>query len=322
MIFDGHSDLWIDITSLQDKYDGTVLRDYYLEKLKKNGIMGSIFVFWVDPPYSSDNIRRMEQIMDIAKKELDNANEGIKIILNSDDIFDESNRFKLMLGMEGLGHIGEDLSLISKYYDFGVRHASLTWNDQNKLATGAIQDPSRGLQPLGKQAVKEVERLKMILDVSHLNEKSFWDLMGTATKPVIASHSNASSLCKHSRNLTDDQIKALANSGGLIGMNSFGEFVAEDKSKRDIDRLMNHVVHIADMVGVEHLAAGFDFCDYIDDSSLADFSDNVGQPGITTLNTMSDSANFKKALKKVGFNQNEIDMILYKNYQNLFKKML
>jgi len=322
MIFDGHSDLWIDIVNLQKDYEGTVLRDYYLEKLKKNGIMGSIFVFWIDPPYSSDNIKRMNQIMNIAKKELDNAANGIKRILKPNDIIDKSDRFKLMLGMEGLGHIGEDLSLISHYYEFGVRHASLTWNDQNKLATGAIHDSSRGLQSLGKQAVKEMERLKMVLDVSHLNEKSFWNLMGTATRPVIASHSNASSLCNHRRNLSDDQIKTLAESGGLIGMNSFGEFVSEDKSKRDIDGLMKHVVHIADMVGVEHIAAGFDFCDYIDESSLANFSNNVEQPGIKDLNTMSDVINFKVALKKVGFNNNEIDMILYKNYQNLFKRLL
>jgi len=322
MIFDGHSDLWIDIVNLQEKYDGTVLKDYYLEKLKKNGIMGSIFVFWVDPPYSSDNIERMNQIMDIAKKELDNAKNGIKRILKPNDIIDKSDRFKLMLGMEGLGHIGDDLSLISKYYDFGVRHASLTWNDQNRLATGASQDPSRGLQPIGKQAVKEIEKLKMILDVSHLNEKSFWDLMGTATRPVIASHSNASSICNHKRNLSDNQIKTLAKNGGLIGMNSFGEFVSEDKNKRNLDGLMKHVTHIANMVGVEHITAGFDFCDYIDESSLANFSSSVEQPGINGLNTMSDAINFKLALNKAGFNNNEIDMILYKNYQNLLKKLL
>ena len=116
--------------------------------------------------------------------------------------------------------------MINYFYDeVGVRHAMLTWNELNALATGWPVDVTRGLTEAGKKAVKRIQDLGMVMDVSHLNDKCFWGVIDLAQGPIIASHSNARSVCPAMRNLTDDMLKAIAKTGGLVRMNSMREFI-------------------------------------------------------------------------------------------------
>lgn len=103
----------------------------------------------------------------------------------------------------------------------------------------------------------------MIIDVSHANEKTFWDIYNNTTKSFIASHSNAKSLCNHKRNLTDEQIKAIASRDGVIGINAYKGFVAIDSYKQNLERFVDHIEYIISLVGVRHVALGFDFCEYL-----------------------------------------------------------
>lgn len=322
-IFDGHSDIWTDVTTRTLKGESDIIRKYHLKKLKEGKISGSIFVIWIDPPYTEDPYGRTLQIMDSINKELDYCKDEIYLAKSYNDIEKaiQENKIYVFIGLEGLSSIGENLELIDAYYDFGARHASLTWNEQNALATGVKGDSSRGLTELGKRAVKKINEKNMILDVSHLNEKSFWDVVDTTDKPIIASHSNCKSLCDVPRNLSDEQLKKIAEFNGLVGLNSFNQFVHKDEDKQNVEMLVRHVVHMADVMGVDHIGIGMDYCDFLDDSSMNSFSSQ--ETSYTKgLEDASKTYNLIIEMGKAGFSKDEIEKIAYKNFNRIIKEIV
>lgn len=138
----------------------------------------------------------------------------------------------------------------------GVRMLTLTWNGENEIGSGNVTD--HGLSPFGKETVRELERQGIIIDVSHLNDRGFADLLAIAQKPFAASHSNARAVCGHKRNLTDDQIREMVSRGCLIGLNYYNAFLREDGQPASLDDLRRHVEHFLEL-GAEHcLALGSD----------------------------------------------------------------
>lgn len=323
MIFDGHSDIWTDVTIRTLKGEKDILRKYHLDKLKKGNISGSIFVIWIDPPYTDDPFKRTTEIVDSIKAELEYCKDSVILAKSYNDIekAQKENKFYIFIGLEGLGSIGENLDLIDFYYDFGARHASLTWNEENFLATGARGNPDRGLTELGKKAVRKINKNNMILDVSHLNEKSFWDVISETDKPIIASHSNCRALCDVPRNLTDDQLRKIAEFNGLVGINSFNEFVHKDMDNQNIEMLVKHIVHMAEVMGIEHIGLGMDYCDFLDDSSMSSFSSQ--ETSYTKgLEDASKTQNIITEMKKVGFTNEEIEKVAYKNFHRIIKDII
>ncbi|SNS29581.1 membrane dipeptidase [Anaerovirgula multivorans] len=325
MIFDGHTDIWTDITN---KYIVNNMKDVFrknhFKKFNAGNVNGGIFVIWVDPPYDIDPAHRVTQVIECMQREIKYAQDILNVIKNHEDYFKiEDTRIKVLIGMEGLSHIDTNITLLQQYYELGVRHASLTWNEENKLATGVLGDKNRGLTSDGCLAVKEIERLGMLLDVSHLNNRSFWDVVDIVSKPIIASHSNTHALCAHDRNLNDLQLKSIADSGGLVGVNSFRTFVHRSRNKQNIDGLVEHIQYIANLIGIDHVAFGFDFCDYIDNTTLNSFYDSAEpSPGIDGLNEVSQVNDLITALRNAGFTKDEIEKITYKNYGRVMKAVL
>lgn len=169
-----------------------------------------------------------------------------------------------VLGIEGGECIQDGIASLRVFYELGVRVLGLTWNQRNLLAEGVGEERAAGgLTELGRVMVAEAERLGILPDVSHLSVKSFWDLMETSAGRVIASHSNAKALCRHRRNLDDDQLRAIAGRGGTIGINMVASFIADDPKEANVERLLDHIDYIAALVGVEHVAIGPDFVDYL-----------------------------------------------------------
>lgn len=323
MIFDGHSDIWTDVTIKTLNGESDIIRKYHLNKLKEGKISGSIFVIWIDPPYTNDPYKRSMQIVDSIKKELEYCKDSIVLAKSYNDIEKaiNENKFYVFIGLEGLSSIGENLDLIDFYYDFGARHASLTWNEENPLATGVRGNPDRGLTKLGKLAVRKINEKNIILDVSHLNEKSFWDVVGITDKPIIASHSNCKALCDVPRNLTDEQLRKIAELNGLVGINSFNEFVHKDLKKQNIEMLVKHVAHMADVMGIDHVGIGMDYCDFLDDSSMNSFSSQ--ETSYTKgLEDASKTYNIITEMKKAGFSAEEIEKIAYKNFHRIIKDVI
>ena len=162
-----------------------------------------------------------------------------------------------ILAVEGGSVLHGSLDMVTVLANAGVRSLTLTWNGNNEIAGGAGDDGR--LTAFGREAIRELERLHIAVDVSHLNDQSFWDVMEAAEKPVIATHSNARSVCPHRRNLTDEMFGAIAKSGGLAGLNFARDFIASPGEKADIAAMARHLEHFLALGGEDTLALGSDY---------------------------------------------------------------
>ena len=162
-----------------------------------------------------------------------------------------------MLSVEGCDLLDGHGGMIAEWRKQGVRMAALTWNYENCVATPASKDATTGLKPFGREAVREMQRLKMAVDVSHLNEGGFYELLEMGVVP-LASHSCCRKLCDHTRNLTDDQLRALFSAGGYVGVNFYPAFLRRD-DKADIRDVCDHVIHMLEMGGEGKIGFGSDF---------------------------------------------------------------
>ena len=169
-----------------------------------------------------------------------------------------NEKVSAVLALEGGEALEGKMENLYAFYDMGVRCITLTWNRQNELGDGVgVQNP-RGLSPFGRDVISEMERLGMLVDVSHIAQPGFWDVAKTATKPFIASHSNCYHLCPHPRNLTDDQIKAVAEKNGVIGVNLYPPFLQKDKLAT-VETVIAHINHTMKIGGEFCVCLGTDF---------------------------------------------------------------
>lgn len=166
-----------------------------------------------------------------------------------------------LLAIEEGGAIDGSLEALRCLYELGVRAMTLTWSNRNDIADGINEEATgSGLTLFGKQVVAEMNRLGMLVDVSHISTAGFWGVIETSTKPIIATHSNAKSLCSHPRNLNDEQIKALAQNGGLAGITFAGQFLEEDWRNACIKSVYKHIDYMLNLIGNDdHIGFGSDF---------------------------------------------------------------
>ncbi len=205
-------------------------------------------------------------------------------------------------GMCGIrDHVDEKIDWL---YEHDIKIASLAWNDENALATGVRGNPQRGLSELGIQAIKRMGKHRMIVDVSHANEATFWDIMKYGEGPIMATHSNARALSDHPRNLKDEQLLALAQKGGMVGVVCCGAFVDENPACRDVAHLVHHIRYMRDLIGLDHIALGLDFMD--------DY-DNGSSTMLINLNEPSQAQRIITEMEKQGFTQHEIRQVAYEN---------
>lgn len=316
MIFDAHSDVLSDVAVKTLKGESNILKKYHYDNLVKGKVGGSIFVVWVERKNYERAFERANEILECFKKELNYCSDIIEVVKSYDEMINaqNKNKFYAFLGFEGLMPIDENIDILDRYYDdYGVRHASLTWNEENKLATGAMGDSSRGLTELGKKVIKKMNDKGMIVDVSHLNDKSFFDVANITNSPIIASHSNSRKLCGSMRNLTDEQLKVIRDLNGVVGLNCYKDFVDEDKDKQTINRAVDHIKYIADTIGVNHIGLGFDYNEYFEDEGIT---------GVKGLENASKSYAILEKLKEAGFNSDEIEKIEYKNFHRVIKAVI
>lgn len=178
----------------------------------------------------------------------------LHVIQSRKDIL--NNRRGAILALEGAGALSGEISYLRHFHRLGVRQVGLTWNYANEVADGILEERGGGLTQFGRLVVDEMERLGIILDVSHLSESGFWEVIEKEL-PILASHSNARSICSHVRNLKDDQIKALIEKEGLIGITFVPQFVHE--TNPSIDTILKHIEHICMLGGENNLFFGSDF---------------------------------------------------------------
>lgn len=212
----------------------------------------------------------------------------------------QKGKMAALLSIEGADLLECDVHRIETAAAWGVRFLNPVWNRANPLSGTNCEEPERGLSPEGRAFIREMEHCGIYADVSHLSDAGFWDLVRMAHKPIVASHSNSRALCPHRRNLTDDMFRAIRDSGGVVGINLYLDFVGGDT----MDDLVRHVEHFLSLGGEKTLCIGGDFdgCDEL----AGGLQDICGIPAIYT------------ALKKRGYD----DALLCDIFWNNLKRLL
>ena len=281
-----------------------------IEKMKKANYKAQFFAIFVD---AEETPNRLDRALSMANRfyvAMEKNTEYIKLATNYEELKHNESQGKIsaFLTIEEGGVLEGDISNLKKFYDLGVRLITLTWNFKNEIAYPAYDrvNNNKGLTPFGIEVIEQMNNLQMIIDVSHLSDGGFYDVVKYSKYPFVASHSNARTVQNHQRNLTDEMIKILANRGGVTGINFCTEFLAEDRISK-VEHMVNHIKHIKNIGGVDVVALGTDF------------------DGIHSKVEIEDASQMGKlvyALEKENFSADEIEKICYKNIERVIKDTL
>ena len=346
-VFDGHNDTLLGLVksgpdSVHSFLNGSFKGHINLPGAEKGGLIGGIFAICVPVPDSTKESDPMygfivtemgyhvklrspieqEYAVEFTKSALDmlrtiehEAKGNVRTALKYEDIeeFRKRGIFSIVLHFEGAEVINKDLSNLHTYYRRGLRSLGLVWSRPNEFGTGApymfphSPDTGPGLTDAGKALVRDCNSLGIMIDLSHINEKGFWDVVDITRAPLVVTHTNVFALCRSTRNLTDDQIKAVGSSNGVIGIS----FVPENLDPRGapdpdtpLSMIADHIDHIVRKAGIDHVAFGSDF----DGAELPVAIDSVTKlPELITT------------LRDRGYSNESLEKITYKNWLRIFK---
>ncbi len=260
-IFDGHADTLSRLYLSGQKIDCEI-GHVNLDTIRHGGIGAQFFAAFVEPKfYHGLALHSTMGKIDLFWRMIEQNQEILTFAGNGLDIerAKEKGLVSCLLAIEGGEALEGSLANLRLFYRLGVRLLTLTWNYRNLLGSGQLEgEEAGGLSLFGREVVHEMNRLGMLIDVSHLNDVGFWDVLQLSSKPVIASHSNSRALRDHKRNLTDEQIKTLADGGGVIGVNFYPDFLTGEK-QASIYHVLDHVDHLVQVGGVNCVALGSDF---------------------------------------------------------------
>ncbi len=319
-VIDAHFDLAPQILRFRQKGERNVLENKFL----KDFIDGNIKV--VVAAVFIDNIFIPEMALKLALCQIEALHEDVLechsfvIATNKAELQKGINNGKIviLISLEGLDPIGNELSLLGIFKKLGVTFAGLTWSRRNYIGDGchylsAKEGKKGGLSQFGVEAILEMERVGIIIDVSHLNDEGFEDVLKFSTKPFIASHSNSRTIYCIKRNLTDEMAQSIANRKGVIGINGVDIIVGGK-----FEQLVSHVSYLIKLVGAKHVGLGLDFCDDSGLSSLPyeqSFDHDV-------LKTHSDIVNLAAELLRLGHSEWEVESVLFGSFFGFFMENL
>ena len=261
--------------------------------------------------------------IDALREEIATSRGQMKLISYREDVPSTpmSETVHFVLSFEGGRPLEGRLANLRNFYCLGLRAMQITWNLRNELADGVKEEQTGGgLSQFGRAVVSEMDRLGMIIDLAHISRAGWFDVLDVASGPVCCSHSNCKKLHHHFRTVDDEQIKALAQTGGVLGVNAIATMVAAEPT---LDNLVDHIVHIAELVGIDHVGLGLDFVK--DDGPLyaEDEIFGVGQNKlIPDFENEDDLINITEHLLKRQFRENEITKILGGNFLRVLRQVL
>ena len=260
-----------------------------VEKLQKGGALAEFFAIFIQTHEGAAQAgihmtpyEYFQFVYQVYLKELEANQDVLAPAMNYEDILRNKAAGKIssVLTVEDGVPLDGKMERLEEFYQKGVRLISYTWNYENSLGYPNSKDPAvmeKGLKPFGLECISRMNELGMLIDVSHLSDGGFWDIVKHSKKPFIASHSCCRALCNHTRNLTDDMLHALGEKGGVVGINFASQFLNEGSNDTDIASILRHMQHIRDKAGIDALGFGSDF-DGI--TSNLEFRDYAGMPAI------------------------------------------
>lgn len=259
-----------------------------------------------------EGYRHVHEMIDFMEGQVQKFSGDIAHAYCYDDIRqnDEDGKISVVLTVEEGGVLNDDMSRLEELYQRGIRLMTPIWNYENCLGFPNSRDSlimQQGLKPFGVEAVRRMGELGMIVDVSHASDGTFQDIIHNATGPVVASHSNCRALCNHPRNLTDEMIRELAESGGAAGLNLYGAFLGTEDASL-VDEMTEHILHMIQYGGEEFPMIGTDFDGF-------DGIDKLDIPKVENMEKLWD------ALKKKGVSESQIDKIWNGNALRILKSI-
>ncbi|KAB2689801.1 dipeptidase [Brucella tritici] len=334
-VFDGHNDvllrLWSSDASAPEKrfLEGEKVGHIDLPRAQKGGLGGGLCAVYVPSPSreldangnlatpSQTDAMKATLAMSAILLKIERASEGkVRICRTAADIRDAFAKgiFASVYHVEGVEAFSEDLDALYVLHEAGLRTLGPVWSRPNIFAHGipfrfpASPDIGPGLSDHGKALIRACNELKVMVDLSHMNEKGFWDIAAISDAPLIASHSNAHALCQQSRNLTDKQLDAIRDTGGLVGLNFGVSFLREDGKRdpnTDLSELVRHADYIVNRIGIDHLALGSDF----DGTTIS-----------STLRDVGDLQLVIEAFRKHGYDDASIVKLAHANWINVLER--
>ncbi|GHC77699.1 dipeptidase [Streptomyces flavofungini] len=267
VVADAHNDLLMAVAARPPQRWGSFFGERWLPQLREGGIDIQVLPVFIDDQYRPEGALRQTLRMIECAHVLAEANAAhVALCRNGADI-DRAlaeNKIALVLALESAPGVDASVELFSTLFRLGVRIASIAHWGRTPLADGSREDATGSrLTAPGVEALREMERLGVLFDISHLGASGVAHVLELATRPLIATHSCARALRDHHRNLTDEQIRGVADTGGLVCVNFVADFLTDDAAQVSVDRIVDHIEHIVSVAGIDHVGLGADFLDEI-----------------------------------------------------------
>jgi membrane dipeptidase len=328
-IVDLHFDMLMDLYEKRDRTN--VLATAYLSELEAGGISVLGAAIYIEDRYLPETALRVAlgQIAQ-AYAEAEQCKRFV-ICKSYRDIVEarKLGKIALLITMEGVEPLGTDLKLLRAFYELGLRIIGLTHARRNAAGNGGVfaaSGSSRdGLTEFGRDLVRECEALGVIVDLAHINPAGFEEIIALTSKPVIVSHSNVRKYYDIERNISDEQIKMVGKRHGVIGVNAV--LVSSRRTEATLDRYVDHIEHIANLIGIDAVGIGFDFFEFIyrqwSDSEKQELAAKFTKPHfIPDLSNHSHARNLTRKLIERGFSDEQIEKILFANWMRIFRELL
>lgn len=269
-VLDSHCDTPTKLLRGRDLSKDNDLAHIDIPKLKRGGVDAAFFALYIPARLSEaaayDYALRQ---YDVVRDMVESNSDSVAFALSEAQAHENKSKglFSVFLGLENGSPIGHSIERINEFYDKGVRYMTLCHSRDNQICDSCTGGKTwGGLSPFGREVVAEMNRLGMLVDVSHISDEAFRDVLECSSKPVVATHSCCRALCSHPRNMTDDMIKALAAKGGVIQINFYPVFLQEDYELDSpssvlpsFTRIVDHIDHVVELVGIDHVGIGSDF---------------------------------------------------------------
>ena len=268
MMYDSHVDTPTELLKLRDISIDNKEGQVDFPKLRRGGVDGSFFALYTSAELSQEAAcMRALQMLSAVYDVIEASGGKAALTCTPAQAADNKEKgvFSIFVGMENGAPIGESLSLLRMFYRLGTRYLTLTHNGDNAIADSAAEGNTwGGLSPFGREVVAQMNRLGMMVDLSHASDATFWDCIKYSKAPVVATHSCCRAICSHRRNLTDDMLRALADSDGYVGINFYPYFLSDSYTDENcplpgVKEIVDHIDHAVEICGVNHVGIGSDY---------------------------------------------------------------
>ena len=313
-----------------------------IPRMRDGGVTGVFFAVYTSPTRNTEleSVKAALEIIDATRREVSRFPDEVALATSSGEIeaANRSGRIAIVLGVEGGHMINSSLAVLRTLYELGARYLTLTHSKNTPWAGSSGSDDDIGLSEFGRSVIHEMNRLGMMVDISHVSDKTFWDVLDTSVAPIIASHSAARALASHKRNMTDEMIRAMADKGGVIHINYYNVFLDDGYAQRSrawneanqnsrwsdgdartrakleaigrvpFDTLLDHFDHAVQIAGIDSVGLGSDF-DGVD-GELPDGMEDISQV-----------QNIADGLAKRNYSDDQIEKVLGANSLRVLREI-